>query len=551
MSTNDLNPSQQAFDRVEHSYLSAWCRFHPEAALEAGIEDYAGKLKPHDDETIGIQIVLNEKCLAALDEIDFNALDAERQIHYQILHGCAELEHHTLMEHDWRHRDPTQFLPINALHQLTIRPVENVSQVLMERLTAIPNYLRDAKNYLATVPAVIPEVWLDMALSEAESGVNYCHHMHQHPLINKALNENDQIEQAIANTTKSLEHFVQSLKRLKPKCEGDFACGREHFDRLLQQQHFLPINSHTLHNFGQRLFDQTKQLLDAELAESGLELTDIQQHHPDPEHLLVTYQQEMQAAEVFLRENDLITLPAQQILKVITTPEFLQHQIPFAAYLDPSIADLTQTGYFYVTPTKDEQELKEHNLAAISQTSVHEAWPGHHLQFVTANQSSEGNALLRRLHPSATLYEGWALYCEQMMLEKGFERQAGQRIIMLRDRLWRALRITIDVEIHTQNLSLDDAAQKMVDTLGFSFEQAMGELHWYSQSPSIPMSYAVGWALINALRDIVDPANTAELKAFHDKLLASGSIALPLVIQRQFGQELWQKTCLHVFGEQQ
>ena len=551
MSINDLNSSQQSFDRVEHSYLTTWCRFHPEEALEAGIEDYAGKLKPHDDETIGIQIVLNEKCLAALDEIDFNALDPERQIHYQILHGCAEVEHHTLMEHDWRHRDPTQFLPINALHQLTIRPVDNFSQALMSRLTAIPNFIRDAKNYLATMPAVIPKVWLEMALSEAEAGVNYCHQMHQHPLVNEALNKNDQIEQAIADTIKSLESFVQSLKRLKPKCEGDFACGREHFDRLLQQQHLLPINTHTLHDFGQRLFDQTKQLLDEELADSGLELADIQQQHPDPDNLLISYQQEMHAAEQFLRENDIVTLPAQQTLKVITTPEFLQHQIPFAAYLDPSIADLTQTAYFYVTPTKDENELKEHNLAAISQTSVHEAWPGHHLQFVTANQSAEGNALLRRLNPSATLYEGWALYCEQMMLEQGFERQAGQRVIMLRDRLWRALRITIDIEIHTQNLSLDDAAQKMIYTLGFSFEQAMGEVRWYSQSPSIPMSYAVGWALINALRDIIDPANTVELKAFHDKLLASGSIALPLVIQRQFGQDIWQKTCLHVFGEQQ
>jgi uncharacterized protein (DUF885 family) len=550
MSMIDLNSCQQAFDRIEHSYLTTWCRFHPESALEAGIEDYAGKLKPYDDETIGTQIVLNEKCLAALDEIDFYALDGERQIHYKILHGRAELEHHTLMEHDWRHRDPTQFLPINALHQLTIRPVDNFSQALMARLTAIPNFIRDAKNYLATAPAVIPKVWLQMALSETEAGINYCHHMHQHPLVSAALNKNDQIEQSIADATKSLESFVQSLKRLKPKCEGDFSCGREHFDRLLQQQHFLPINSHTLHDFGQRLFDQTKQLLEAELADSGIKLAEIQQHHPDSEHLLASYQQEMQAAEIFLREKDLITLPAQQSLKVIATPEFLQHQIPFAAYLDPSIADLTQTGYFYVTPTKNEQELKEHNLAAISQTSIHEAWPGHHLQFVTANQSSEGNALLRRLNPSATLYEGWALYCEQMMLEQGFERQSGQRSVMLRDRLWRALRITIDVEIHTQNLSLDDAAKKMVDTLEFSYEQAMGELHWYSRSPTIPMSYAVGWALINALRDIVDPANTAELKAFHDKLLASGSVALPLVIERQFGQELWQKTCLHVFGEQ-
>ncbi|MFW5450007.1 MAG: DUF885 domain-containing protein [Methylophagaceae bacterium] len=551
MSTNDLNSSQQTFDRIEKSYLSTWCRFHPEAALEAGIEDYATKLKPYDDETIGIQIVLNEKCLAALDEVEFSALDPERQIHYQILHGCAELEHHSLMEHDWRHREPAQFLPINALYQLTIRPVENFSQALMERLSAIPNHIRDAKHYLSSAPILIPKVWLEMALAEAEAGVDYCHHIHRQPLVAHALNKNDHIEQAIADAIKALESLVQTLKRLAAKCEGDFACGREHFDRLLQQQHFLPINAQTLHAFGQKLFKQTKALLETELADNKLSLADIQQQHPTADQLLTIYQQEMHAAEVFVRENDLVTVPDRQTLKVINTPVFLQHQIPFAAYLDPSIADLSQTAYYYVTPTNNDDELTEHNLAAISQTSVHEAWPGHHLQFVAANQSAEGNALLRRLNPSATLYEGWALYCEQMMLEQGFKRHNGQRIVMLRDRLWRALRIIIDVEIHTQDLSLEDAAQKMVDTLGFSHEQAMGELRWYSQSPSIPMSYAVGWALINALRDLINPSNNEELKAFHDKLLTSGSIALSLVIQRQFGDELWQKCCQHVFGDQE
>ncbi|MFT7413991.1 MAG: hypothetical protein ACI9FO_000646 [Methylophagaceae bacterium] len=542
--------SQDSFERIEQSYLATWCRLYPEAALDAGISDYADKLSAHDNETIGIQIVLNEKCLAALDEINISELDAEHQINYQILYSQANLEHHTLMEHDWRHRDPTRFLPINALDQLTLRPVNDFNYALKSRLMVIPNHIREAKHFLATAPALIPPVWLEMALAEAEAGVNYCHQMHHHPLVYDALTEDNEIEQAIADASQSLAGFVQSLKQLLPFCEGDFACGRAQFERLLHQQHFLPINTQSLHAFGQRLFDKTQQLLTAELAISKLTLADIQQQHPAADQLLTSYQDEMKAAEAFLREQDLITMPDQQLLNVVATPKFLQHQIPFAAYLDPSIADVLQTGYYYVTPTRDDAELKEHNLAAISQTSVHEAWPGHHLQFVTANHSAEGSALVRRLNPSATLYEGWALYCEQMMLEQGFERHPGQRIIMLRDRLWRALRIIIDVEIHTQNLSLLDAAQKMVDALGFSHDQAIGELSWYSQSPTVPMSYAVGWALINALRDIINPANNAELKTFHDKLLASGSIALPLVIQHQFGENIWLKCCQHVFGEQ-
>jgi len=242
-------------------------------------------------------------------------------------------------------------------------------------------------------------------------------------------------------------------------------------------------------------------------------------------------------------------MPGRQHLNVVDTPSFLRHQIPFAAYLAPSIADLSQSAFYYVTPVSNHEELVEHNYAAIAQTSVHEAWPGHHLQFVTANQSDEGSSLLRRLFPCATLYEGWALYCEQMMLEQGYDRYRGQTIVMLRDRLWRALRVIIDVNLHTGEWSHQQAVNEMVEKLGFSPQQAQAECNWYSLSPTVPMSYAVGWALINALRDIVQPADGDELKAFHDKLLSCGSVALPLVIEHQFGTQVWQQCCQKVFGE--
>ena len=72
---------------------------------------------------------------------------------------------------------------------------------------------------------------------------------------------------------------------------------------------------------------------------------------------------------------------------------------------------------------------------------------------------------------------------------------------MLKDRLWRALRIIIDVKTQTGKLSYDEAADLMVRELHFPREQACGDLNWYSQSPSVPMGYALGWSIINRLRD--------------------------------------------------
>lgn len=537
------------FDRIEHSYLTSWCRFNPESALDAGIEDYAGQLTPCDDISLGIQLVLNEKCLAALDEVDSTQLDADRLLNYKVLHGWAVLEHHEFMDHDWRYRDPTRFLPIDALHQLTTRPLASFSQALLSRLQHIPGRVREAKTFLTTRPEIIPPVWLKMATQECEAGLQFCHELAAHPRVQKALSQHEDIDTALQDAGKAIEDLHHVLTRLDGKAQGDFACGREQFERLLHYRHFLPVSPQKLKRFGERLFESTQQALAEAEAETGLTLAQIHEHHPTTNELLPTYQQEMQAAKDFLKEHDLVSLPGRQHLNVVDTPVFLRHQIPFAAYLDPSIADLSQSAFYYVTPVSRDAELKEHNFAAIAQTSIHEAWPGHHLQFVTANQSKNGSALVRRLFPCATLYEGWALYCEQMMLEQGFERYRGQKVVMLRDRLWRALRIIIDVNIHTGEWTLEQAAQEMVDKLGFSEAQARGECNWYSQAPTVPMSYAVGWGLINALRDIIKPANTEELKAFHDKLLNCGSVALPLVIEHQFGSDIWQQCCQQVFGE--
>jgi uncharacterized protein (DUF885 family) len=255
----------------------------------------------------------------------------------------------------------------------------------------------------------------------------------------------------------------------------------------------------------------------------------------------------MLAARKFVEDNDIVSLPGKEVLKVIETPVFLQHQIPFAAYYEPSPTDPKQQGYYYVTPPKTDDELGEHNIISLKHTCVHEAWPGHHLQFVKANIKPSSSTLPRLTNASATMYEGWALYCEELMHELGFIAEPESRFVLLKDRLWRALRIMIDVGIHTRALSLDDAAKLMQEKLGFSKTQAMADLAWYTHAPGVPMGYATGWSLISYLKKQQQAKEKFNLKTFHDTLLSSGSVALPLTIVRGFGLSAWQKTHQSVF----
>lgn len=547
--------TQELFDSLLTQYYNAWFRFHPEMAVHIGISGYEESLTPFDDEAIGALESLNRKILSSLDEINFSELTAAQQLDYTILNNAANIELSDSQERDWRFFTPQKFLPLEAIHQLVNRPVENVHKALKHRLEAIPEYLRSAKTFLNQRSEAIPPSWVKDTVQACDSGAEYFRNLLSNPIILQKFENPARLQPVCDAAAHAIEDFGKYMRQdILPQAKGDFACGEVHFNTLLNKSHGLNINAQQLHSFGEKLFKET--LAELETLTNSLDgnydieaqLGIIRQQHPvnDGQALMNAYRDRMQAAHAFVLEKDLVTVPEKQALKVVETPLFLRHEIPFAAYDEPSYKDEMQQGYYYVTPARSEGGLLEHNWTSIDLTCVHEAFPGHHLQFVTANQNPQ-NSLPRMLNASATFYEGWALYCEDLMQEQGFLDKPEHQFIMLRDRLWRALRIMLDVELHTRNLDIETAAQRMCNELGFDIDQAKADLSWYTQSPTVPMGYAVGWALIKALREVESVKEEFSLKTFHDRLLSVGSCALPLVIKAEFGDEVWNKVRDKVF----
>jgi uncharacterized protein (DUF885 family) len=532
------------------SYYHAWFRFHPEKAVDLGIEGYSHLLTPCDDDQIGALISLNEKLLASVDELDTTALSPAERLDAHLVYGGALLEMERLAEQDWRRCDPARFLPINAVYQLTVRSVQDLRRAMTSRLQTIPGYLREARTFLREAPEQIPRLWLESAETEARVGAAYMRELRQHPQISEF-----QLDAQLEAAAHAVEDYAGFLERdLGSLAHGDFACGHEYFDMLLRYRHGLSLTADDLHAFGQHLYETTLAELKVETKrlrgdEDVQALTrHIQATHPSAEELLAAYQHGMEDARTFVREHQLLSIPQGEQLNVIETPSFLRHHIPFAAYLQPSPRDPQQQGWYYVTPASNEAALGEHNFASLPHACVHEAWPGHHCQFVTANLNPVASSLPRLSNPSATLYEGWALYCEQLMQEQGFLNTPEVRFVLLKDRLWRALRILLDVELHTRGLEVTEAAERMQTALGFTHEQAMADLTWYTRAPTVPMGYATGWALINAARQRLQEGKELTLADFHDRLLAEGSIGLPFVLKAQFGDALWEDVRQDVFG---
>ena len=160
-------------------------------------------------------------------------------------------------------------------------------------------------------------------------------------------------------------------------------------------------------------------------------------------------------ARRFVEEHDLATLPQDDVLEVLPTPTYMRSSIPLAAYFEPAAYDRPIRGVYIVTPSVDGDAgaMREHNWSSIVNTSVHEAYPGHHQQFSSALSSATPSRLLTEA-PEFT--EGWGMYCEQMMLEAGFEDTPERRVIVATDAIWRACRIILDIRLQRGEISIDD-----------------------------------------------------------------------------------------------
>ena len=231
-------------------------------------------------------------------------------------------------------------------------------------------------------------------------------------------------------------------------------------------------------------------------------------------------------------EHDLATVPDDETIEVIATPEYLRSVMPFAAYFSPARFDADQRGLYIVTPAVDDDPnaMLEHYWASISNTSIHEAYPGHHLQLAVA---AKHPSLTRMLTDAPEFVEGWGMYSEQMMREQGFDAGPAFRTAMYTDAIWRACRIILDVRMHRGELTPDAATDFLVEHTSFETANARAEVRRYTYTPGYQLSYLLGKVLILGLRTEEQRrlGEAFSLGAFHDTLLRNGS--LPIVFHRR------------------
>jgi hypothetical protein len=532
-------------DDLCRSYLDLKYHFDPAAASSAGLVSHDARLGRFDGGTTHAHLAALRSVAGAIEELEPDDLQAE--IDRTALLGEIRSSIYRF-EHERPHvRNPGFWLShvFQGLYAIVSRrngAGGGRAPAALERLKALPGFLDAARDTLDEPPSVFVDTALGMLGGGGELVVQLAGELGgESPEMRSVL------QQAAGEALEALKRFGTALRdEIEPSADPHaFAVGEEQFGRRLHHEHALEAGAPELWRYGLHLQEETEAALAALAGRMGGRewrevVEELRGDAPEPESLLAVYRAELDRAHAFVEERDLVSIPRDPV-DVVPTPSFMLALVPFAAYEPPPIFLSHQTGRFYVTPPDTSlppealaRQRRGHCRHAIPAMVAHEAYPGHHLQLVTAQ--GLGSEVRRHVW-TPVMVEGWALYCEQLMDESGYYVDDEARLFQLVNLLWRAIRIVLDVGLHTRGMSPAEAVDYMVAHLPIERASAEAEVRRYCAWPTYQLCYAVGRRELLRLRDDYRERAGASFqpKRFHDELLAYGGIPVALA---RWGMEL-------------
>lgn len=271
-------------------------------------------------------------------------------------------------------------------------------------------------------------------------------------------------------------------------------------------------------------------------------LARVSAEHTDRNKLLDTVKGDLEGIKQFIREKQIVALSDRENLKVIPTPPFMRGIYSVAGFAGPPPLEPNAEAQYWVTPidpkTPDadaESRLREYNNYALKWLTIHEALPGHYIQFEHANNlQPEGRRVMRNLYGNGAYVEGWAEYIAQVMMDEGFYDNSPKfRLVMRKLRLRLLANSILDVRMQTMNMSDEDAMDLMTNECFQTEAEAKGKLRRAKLSSTQLPTYYVGLRDWLQLRKDYQTAAGANfnMSEFHNKVLDQGP--LPIMYLRQ------------------
>ena len=537
------------YEAVAEEYIKTYLAAHPLQGTALGLHEYDGKISDYSRLALDAELSRLRRFDDRLGKFDLTKLSPRQSIDLRILQAAVKRDLFEMQEMSTFERNPMVYAgaaDVNVYIKRNFAPLEDRVRSLVAIESQIPNILIAARTSLNEK---LPKPFVELAIQIARGSADFL----KKDLVAAVSGVKDEqlraaFQEANRKAANALNDYAAWLEREKlPKATLDFALGEEKFKRFLAQTELVDLSPQKILEIGmaqlkaeQDAFGEAAKKIDPN--KSPIEVfKQIQGEHPTPDKLIPDVGKDLDKIRKYVLSHHLVGIPSEIRAKVKETPQYLR-ATSFAS-MDTSgpFEKHATEAYYYVTPTENNwpEKQKEEWLTAFNYytsdiTSIHEVYPGHYIQFLHLNASPASK--VEKIFGSYAFIEGWAHYCEKMMLDEGYggptssspseddvKRAAKCRMAQADEALLRLCRLCVSIKMHTQNMSLDEATKFFRDNCYYEEKPARQEAMRGTFDPGY-LNYTLGKLQILKLRDDykAQEGDDFSLQKFHNELLNHG-----------------------------
>jgi len=537
------------YEAVAEEYIKGYLGAHPLEGTALGLHEYDGKITDYSRLALDAELSRLRRFDDRLAKFDPGKLSPRQSVDLRILQAAVKKDLFEMQDMSVFERNPMVYAraaDVNVYIKRNFAPLEDRVRSLVAIESQIPNILIAARTNLN---AVVPKPYVELAIQIAKGSAEFL----KKDLVAAIGNLKDEqlrgaFHEANRKGANALNDYAAWLEREKlPKASMDFALGEEKFGRFLAQTELVDLPPQKILEIGleqlkaeQAAFAEAAKKIDPN--KSPIEVfKQIQSEHPTPQNLIADVAKDLDKIRKYVVSQHLVSVPSEVRAKVKETPQYLR-STSFASMDTPGpFEKRANEVYYYVTPAENDwpEKQKEEWLTAFNYytsdvVSIHEAYPGHYVQLLHLNTSPANK--VEKIFASYAFVEGWAHYCEKMMLDEGYgsstnstpseddvKRAAKYRMAQADEALLRLCRLCVSIKMHTQKMSLDEATKFFQENCYYEEKPARQEAMRGTFDPGF-LNYTLGKLQILKLRDDykAQQGDDFSLQKFHNELLNHG-----------------------------
>ncbi len=555
----------QKLDSVANQYFEqVLYKYNPSQATQLGLHQYDTQMEDYSGASVGREVVALHAWEQRIAAIEPSSLEQEPAADREILLNQIKSQLLQLEVIRGWEKNPDLYssgitVSIFTLMERPYAPLNTRLHAAIAREKMMPQVFAAARANLKNPPKIYTEI----ALEQIDGLIRFF----QHDVPEAFATADDAGEKAEfagtnAAVVAALESYAQWMKiDLLPRSNGDFRYGADTYAKALRYNEMvdtplpqlLQIGLDDLHR-NQAEFARVAKLVNPASTPKE-ELAELATIHPQPDHLLGAFHDRFASEIAFIHAKRIITIPSTVEPTLEETPPF--ERATTQASMDPPGPFETHStkALFNVTlpdprwsPARKNEYMAAFNVGTIVSTSVHEAYPGHYVQFLYQPQFP---STIRKVIGANTYIEGWAHYCEQMMLDQGYnavgvgardERESRLiRLGQLQDALLRDARFVVAIRMQTGvggALTIAQAEDFFV-TEGYQARPIAEVETKRGTADALYLYYTLGKLEILKLRaDVMAQQGAAfRLEEFHDALMRQGPAPLKIVRRAMLGND--------------